>query len=319
MFDLAGLCAAVAAYARVARVVIAGYDGSSPREVGAAMLVWADGQLGTVGGGALEWQAVGRARAMLAQGGSRIDREALGPKLGQCCGGAVTLLTEVYTAEAAAGLDADLIARPVDGRPMPLAVKRLLAAARGQGVRPPPQLLQGWFVEPVARPTRQLWIWGAGHVGRALVAVLAPLPGVAITWVDVAPDRFPETLPDTARTLPVPDPALAVALAPQAAEHLVLTYSHALDLELCHRLLTHGFARAGLIGSATKWARFRARLAALGHGPDAIARIDCPIGEPALGKHPQAIAIGVAATLLRSPAFAASSWPQYSTGGSGRV
>ena len=78
----------------------------------------------------------------------------------------------------------------------------------------------------------------------------------------------------------------------------MLTYSHALDLELCHRLLTHGFARAGLIGSATKWARFRARLAALGHPPYAIARIDCPIGNPALGKHPQAIAIGVAAAFV---------------------
>lgn len=319
MFDLAGLKAAVAAHARVARVVIAGCDGSSPREVGAAMLVWADGQSGTVGGGALEWQAVGRARAMLAQGGSRIDREALGPKLGQCCGGAVTLLTEIYSAEAAAALDAEVIARPVDGRPMPLAVKRLLAAARGQGVMPQQQLLQGWFIEPVARPTRHIWIWGAGHVGRALVSVLAPLPGLAITWVDVAADRFPDSMPDNARALPVPDPALAVALAPQDAEHLVLTYSHALDLELCHRLLSHGFARAGLIGSATKWARFRARLAALGHGSDAIARIDCPIGDPSLGKHPQAIAVGVAAALLRSPALSVSSWHKYPTGGSGRV
>lgn len=319
MFDLAGLRAALDAHVRIARVVIAAFDGSSPREVGAAMLVWADGQSGTVGGGALEWQAVARARAMLAEGGSRIDREALGPKLGQCCGGAVTLLTEVFSAEAAAALDAQVIARPVDDRPMPLAVKRLLAAARGQGVLPLPQLLQGWFIEPVARPTRQLWIWGAGHVGRALVSVLAPLPGLAITWVDVAPDRFPDTMPDNVRALPVPDPALAVALAPKEAEHLVLTYSHALDLDLCHRLLSHGFARAGLIGSATKWARFRSRLAALGHGTDAIARIDCPIGDPSLGKHPQAIAVGVAAALLRSPALSVSSWHKYPTGGSGRV
>ena len=319
MFDLAGLRAAVAAQGRVARVVIAAFDGSSPREVGAAMLVWADGQSGTVGGGALEWQAVCRARDLLAVGGTRLDREALGPKLGQCCGGAVTLLTEVFTADAVAALDDQVIARAVDGREMPLGVKRLLAAQRGQGVLPPVQMVQGWFIEPVARPMRHLWIWGAGHVGRALVAVLAPLPGVAITWVDVGPERFPETLPDTVRALPVADPALAVALAPEDAEHLVLTYSHALDLELCHRLLSHGFARAGLIGSATKWARFRSRLAALGHGSDAIARIDCPIGDPGLGKHPQAIAIGVAAALLRSPALSVSSWHKYPTGGSGRV
>jgi xanthine dehydrogenase accessory factor len=79
----------------------------------------------------------------------------------------------------------------------------------------------------------------------------------------------------------------------------VLTFSHTLDLALCHALLGHGFRRLGLIGSATKWARFRSRLAALGHGAGAIGRIDCPIGDPALGKHPQAIAIGVAAAFLQ--------------------
>jgi xanthine dehydrogenase accessory factor len=299
MFDLADLRRVVAAQGRVARVVIAEVHGSSPREVGAAMLVWAGGQSGTVGGGALEWQAVLRARAMLAGGGFRLDREALGPSLGQCCGGAVVLLSEVYDAEAVAELDADVIARSVDGSAMPLAVKRILASARGQGAQPVAQMLQGWMVEPVARPQRLVWIWGAGHVGRALVSVLAPLPGLAITWVDVAQDRFPPHIPENVRILPAADPALAVALAPVQAEHLVLTYSHALDLELCHRLLGHGFERLGLIGSATKWARFRARLAALGHSAPSIARIDCPIGDPALGKHPQAIAVGVAAQLLR--------------------
>jgi xanthine dehydrogenase accessory factor len=94
------------------------------------------------------------------------------------------------------------------------------------------------------------------------------------------------------------DAAEAVLEAPAEAEHLVMTFSHALDLELCHRLLCQGFARLGLIGSATKWARFRSRLAALGHAPAQVARIDCPIGDPALGKHPQAIAIGVAAAFL---------------------
>jgi xanthine dehydrogenase accessory factor len=127
-----------------------------------------------------------------------------------------------------------------------------------------------------------------------------------MTWVDTDLDRFPANLPANTRVLPVADPARAVALAPTDAEHLILTYSHALDLDLCHQLLTHGFASCGLIGSATKWARFRARLAALGHTLSAIARIDCPIGDPALGKHPQAIAISVASSLLSrhiSPRF----------------
>lgn len=298
MFDLDALSAAVAAHACVARVVIAAHDGSSPREVGAAMLVWADGQCGTIGGGALEHEATLRARAMLAQGGARLDREALGPKLGQCCGGAVTVLTEVYGAGTLPVPQDGVIARAGDGREMPLPVRRLLDRARGQGVLPVPQWVQGWMIEPVARPTRQLWVWGAGHVGRALVAVIAPLPGVAITWVDMAADRFPAEVPANVTPLWASEPALLVTHAPATAEHLILTYSHALDLDLCHRLLSHGFAACGLIGSATKWARFRSRLAALGHAPGVIARIDCPIGDPSLGKHPQAIAVGVAAAFL---------------------
>ena len=292
MFDLGELAAALR-HGRVARVVIAGFEGHSPREVGAAMLVWHGGQSGTIGGGALEFQAVGRAREMLAKGGSRLDREALGPALGQCCGGVVTLLTGVYDAVP----EGPVVARGPGE--MPLAVSRILAAARGQGVLPEAGLVQGWMVEPVLQPTRQVWVWGAGHVGRALVAVLAPLPGLAITWVDFAADRFPEV--QGVRVLPVPEPGRAVALTPADAEHLIVTFSHALDLELCHRLLGHGFARCGLIGSATKWARFRSRLGALGHSAVEIGRIDCPIGNPALGKHPQAIAIGVAAAMLQAP------------------
>ena len=95
---------------------------------------------------------------------------------------------------------------------------------------------------------------------------------------------------------------MLVPHAPQNAHHLILTYSHALDLALCNALLGRGFAFAGLIGSATKWARFKNRLSAMGHGPVAINRITCPIGDPALGKHPQMIAIGVAAALLKQAA-----------------
>ncbi len=303
MFDLTALQQAVHAHTRVARVVIAAHDGSSPREVGAAMLVWDGGQAGTIGGGALEFEAVQRARTRLAQGGSDLLRQPLGPALGQCCGGAVTLLTEVYTAETLPA-DDPVIARSTDRKPMPLAVKRLLATARNQGVAPAPQLTHGWMIEPVSRPTRQLWLWGAGHVGRAIAEVMAPLPGLAITWIDIAPDRFPDLPPSGVTVLPAPDPAEAIRLAPTDADHLVLTFSHQLDLELCHRLLAHGFASCGLIGSATKWARFRSRLKALGHAPEEIARITCPIGDPALGKHPQAIAVGVATEFLRAGAEA---------------
>jgi xanthine dehydrogenase accessory factor len=213
----------------------------------------------------------------------------------------VTLWTEVHDAvpEGADGI----VAR--GSGEMPLAVKRILAAARGQGLRPATALVQGWLVEPVATPTRQIWIWGAGHVGRALVSVLAPLPDLALTWMDVAPDRFPSVVPPGVTVIPAADPALLADHAPAEAEHLILTFSHALDLELCHHLLRRGFWSCGLIGSATKWARFRSRLKALGHDPAAIEQIRCPIGDPTLGKHPQAIAVGVAVDLMKTPQVAA--------------
>ncbi len=194
-FDLENLRAAVQRHGRVTRVVIAQVRGSSPREVGAAMLVWPEGQAGTIGGGALEHQAAQAARAMLADGPvSRLSRHALGPDLGQCCGGSVQLLSEVHDAASVEALQGqEVIARPVtQGAEMPLAVQRLLTRARGQGQRPAPQLIEGWMVEPVARPSVPLWIWGAGHVGRALVATLSPLPDLAITWVDTGPERFPD-------------------------------------------------------------------------------------------------------------------------------
>jgi xanthine dehydrogenase accessory factor len=177
-------------------------------------------------------------------------------------------------------------------------VTRILNNARAQGQRPEPQLIAGWMVEPVARATQPLWIWGAGHVGRALVGMLAPLPDFDITWVDVLRSKYPEEIPAGVTALPAREPDRLVPHAPSDAHHLILTYSHQLDLALCHRLLGHGFGFAGVIGSKTKWARFRNRLAALGHGPEQIARLTCPIGLPELGKHPQAIAIGVAAELM---------------------
>ncbi len=291
-FDLTSLRAAIAAHGQVARVVIAEVQGSSPREVGAAMLVWDGGQSGTIGGGALEYQAAQQAFAR-----EGFSRHPLGPELGQCCGGAVTLLTEVYDADRLATLDGEIVIARGPSE-MPLAVKRLTTCARNQGVDLRTRMVQGWFVEPVAQPTTPLWIWGAGHVGRALVEVLHPMPEIEITWVDTAPNRFPDMIPEGVNALPASDPLRVVAHAPQDAAHLILTYSHALDLSLCDALLRHGFAFAGLIGSDTKWARFTSRLRKLGHTDAQISRICCPIGQKSLGKHPQAIAVGVAAQLL---------------------
>lgn len=297
--DRADLAQALAEHGPVVRVVVCSVQGSTPREAGAAMLVWGTGQSGTVGGGTLEHEATLTARALLATGGTRVEKRALGPSLGQCCGGALVLGYETFESVDAIP-DCGLFARKLsahapDTPPLPIAAT--LKAARNQGVATH-RYSDGWLAEPIATPTRHLWIWGAGHVGRALVAVLSPLPGVAITWLDTADTRFPDApTPGVIRRI-APNPADLVPQAPQKAEHLILTYSHAIDLDLCHRLLGHGFRACGLIGSATKWARFRHRLQALGHDPAQILRIDCPIGDPSFGKHPQAIAISVAAAFL---------------------
>jgi len=295
-FDRDALAAAIDRHGRVARVVIAAVKGSSPREVGASMLVWADGQSGTIGGGALEYAAAQTARTATER--YRLSNHALGPDLGQCCGGAVRLVTEVYDAERLAEIPTSGHAARGLG-PQPLSVTRALRQARaGHSIEA--GLYDGWLIEPLHIRRTPLWVWGAGHVGRALIDVLHPLPDLALTWVDDAPTRYPEKTPAAVRILPSPHMQGAMALAPATAHHLILTYSHETDLALCHAALLHGFAKCGVIGSATKWARFRRRLRALGHSDTQIARIVCPIGDPRLGKHPQAIAIGVAQDLLRN-------------------
>lgn len=233
----------------VIRITVTGTKGSAPRGAGTSMQVWADRSEGTIGGGQLEWAAMAEARAMLADGRQAHKAHiALGPGLGQCCGGAVSL--------------------------------------RWEAAKESP--------EP---PRRPVWIYGAGHVGRALVHVLAPLPVFSITWVDTAADRFPVTDVDR---LVADNPARAASHAPPAAAHLIMTYSHEIDLSLCHVLLQRDCHSIGLIGSATKWARFRSRLRDLGHDAAALARVTCPIGDPALGRHPAAIAVGVATAMIRA-------------------
>jgi xanthine dehydrogenase accessory factor len=290
--DLPALQEAVAAHGTVVRILVVSVAGSVPREAGTSMLVWATGEDGTIGGGELENQAVREAREMLADAACapRLRPVPLGPALGQCCGGSVTLAWERF--------DAAILPTA-----LPCA-RRLSGTSPRPGLEPPPGapplLRDGWLIESAPAAGRPLWVWGAGHVGRAIVSVLAPFPGTAITWIDLGPDRFPDRIPPSVTILPATEPPALVRFAPKDADHLILTRSHDLDLALCHALLGRGFASLGLIGSQTKLARFRSRLTALGHSPAQISRIACPIGDPALGKHPQAIAVGVAAALIRS-------------------
>ncbi|MDG2230904.1 MAG: xanthine dehydrogenase accessory protein XdhC [Paracoccaceae bacterium] len=303
-FDRSALEKLIARHGPVARIVVARTKGSVPRGPGAAMLVWQDGQSGTIGGGALEYQATAHARQELAANSGesrRLSSHPLGPELGQCCGGYVELLTEVFTEQNLPQKEALLFARAIEPnseKAAPLAVTRATALARSQGKAPPAFLVDGWMIEPLTGAAQPLWIWGAGHVGRALVQILAPLNELEIIWVDTAKDRFPQNVPLGVTVLPVAEPAAALRHASAQSTHLIVTYSHALDFELCHQLLSHNFGWAGLIGSATKWARFRRRLQALGHSNAQISRIICPIGRPEYGKQPAQIAIGVAADLL---------------------
>jgi len=299
-FDRDELARTIRAHGRVCRVAVARVKGSAPREAGTAMLVWNDGQYGTIGGGALEYEASQTARRMLAKGPKQaLAVKPLGPALGQCCGGAVTLAWEVFgTAELPdrGGIEGVFI-RPVDpeaSSDVPPTLARLVHRPEAEDTL----LADGWLAERLSGPGAPVWIYGGGHVGRAIAAVLAPLPDFSVTLIDTDADRLPDPVPEGVTPLAAADPVLVAAHAPPDAHHLIMTFSHDMDLGLCHRLLTLPAASVGLIGSRTKWARFRKRLAELGHSPEEIARIVCPIGDPDLGKHPQAIAVGVAGALI---------------------
>lgn len=297
-FDRGALAHAIHEQGPVVRVVIIEAKGSTPREVGASMLVFERAQTGTIGGGALEHLASEAARAQLsAKTAQMFETYKLGPEIDQCCGGSVSVLSERF--EATPPLEHGLFARSITGAPeRPLAVTRALAEARNGKSVAAPTLIDGWFIEPEAAAKTHVWIWGAGHVGRALVQCLAPLPDLSITWCDTGAERFPSDMPNTVRPKIMTEPGTAMIDAPKTAHHIVLTYSHPLDFAILDAALTHGFASAGVIGSATKWARFSKHLKDLGHSDAAVSRITCPIGAPALGKHPQAIALGVASAFL---------------------
>ena len=296
--NLTQLHDAVAEHGRVVRILIADHKGSTPRESGTSMLAWKGGQSGTIGGGALELQALDFA--------AEIDKPTalnipLGPALGQCCGGSVVVILEPFTNQNLPAEGQPYLRQIVGDSEQPLTLRRILKTLRNSGQQPSLLWHAGWLLEPLETPAENLWLYGAGHVGRAIVDTLQDLP-FNITWVDTAPDRFPETIPKNATQLVAKNPADAVKHAPDTAHHMVLTYSHAIDLDLCHAVLSRNHKTLGLIGSATKRARFTKRLSELGHPTANIAKMICPIGQRALGKTPKAIAIGVASELLQQTA-----------------
>ena len=242
--------------------------GSVPRERGAWMAVFEDQMVGTIGGGHLEFQAMQHAHELLAGGvEARIPhdeqrRYPLGPALGQCCGGIVTL--------------------------------RFVLLARGCA-----EALATYLYQPVERVA----LFGAGHVGRALIHLLSSLP-YQLRWIDSRDAVFPELEPWLVQC-EHSDPVQSAVhdLAP-GSHVLVMSFSHAEDLEIVAQCLARQRERGdlgymGLIGSKTKWARFAHRLRARGFAEAELARITCPIGIAGItGKEPEVIAVAVAAQLL---------------------
>jgi len=248
-------------------VTVQAARGSVPREVGAWMAVFADTAVGTIGGGHLEWQALIEARKRLIQPVAVPEvRYALGPSLGQCCGGEVHLRFEPVS-------DADA-----------------------------PALRQRFESEQSQWPLVALF--GAGHVGQALVQVLGQLP-LRVRWVDSRDEVFPDLLPPNVVCEHADPVQAAVNDLPAGSQVLIMSFSHAEDLEVVRACLQRQRAQAdlgliGLIGSKSKWATFRHRLQERGFSETELAQITCPVGIKGIGgKQPAIIAVAVAAQVLQ--------------------
>ena len=238
-------------------VRVASAKGSTPREEGAAMLVTGDGVAGTVGGGRLELSGIEGARALIA-GGAEQARLAvpLGPRLGQCCGGHVTLHLHAV------------------GEGTVAAEEAREAATRA--------------ALPVAL------VFGAGHTGRAVAIALGPLP-IRLRVVDTRPESL-HGLPAEAEAKASALPEAEVAEAPPGSAFLVMTHDNPLDFLIAAAALRRRDARyVGMIGSATKREKFRRRLRETGEDA-LIAALTLPIGGSALrDKRPPVIAAMTAA------------------------
>jgi xanthine dehydrogenase accessory factor len=297
---------AIEAEGAAALVTLARVEGSSPREAGVRMVVRPSGGFhGTIGGGTLEFAALEAAGEALTRGRGPARRRtlALGPELGQCCGGRVEWRVETFDKSDLADLSALAIAEcgasetlsarlGPDGR-----VQRTIAASLGE--RRFARLAAENWSEPLGVLARAVYLFGAGHVGRALALALAPLP-FAVRWIDPRRDAFPAHAPANVTLIHAPEPSAELAGAPGEALVVVITHSHALDLEIVGEALrVERFGYVGLIGSVTKRARFLSQMRAAGLTEVQLARLVCPIGIPGLeSKDPAVIAASTAAQLL---------------------
>jgi xanthine dehydrogenase accessory factor len=293
---------AVEAEGRAVLVSVLAVEGSAPREAGARMIVTPAGIRGTIGGGALEHEAWEKAMRLLAQDKPQafLSRHALGPDLGQCCGGRVELGFEHFDSRAVGTLSQWVLDSgkgtlvQAEFAKGPHAIRRALLET---GISLPIEKRgETLFVERCDERRQNLHLFGAGHVGKALVLALAPLP-FKIAWYDPRETMFPAFMPAHAEPKRLDDPDAL----PFASDDfvLIMTHSHPLDLALVATALRSPAHFIGLIGSETKKMRFQSRLRAAGFSPDSMARLVCPIGvEGISGKEPAMIAASVTAQLL---------------------
>lgn len=320
-------------------VGIVSVQGSTPRELGAKITVTAEHTSGTIGGGRFEYECIEHARAMLQhRAPHEIRRFSLGPSLGQCCGGVAEVAFDLV-GSGAAWVD-ELVERqnaPVvlasavdpaagcghDGRRWVVgecdaaggsgdcrlddrvveAGRHMLAAEVGTMLMDFPDSFGNKvqvLLEYLNPHALDIVLFGAGHVGKALVSVLTGLP-CHIDWIDSRPGVFPADLPANVNSIVTEFPEYRVDAARPGAYFLVMTHSHPLDQMLCERILSRNdFRYCGLIGSKSKRKKFEKRFLARGVPAQVVDRLTCPIGiEGISGKLPAEIAIAVAAQLVQ--------------------
>ncbi len=307
---------------RVVVVTVINVKGSAPRETGARMIVGAQSQRGTVGGGNLEYRAVRHSHDKLLSQSSTVERQILplGPSLGQCCGGSVELLYEVLTTYST-GFEklpenrnywwcrcisegADSETRFIDTNTNVGAASTDALAVAVQQI-PVQQLTllehdgRTWCCEPLLEKVPQVFVFGAGHVGAAVVSQLGLL-SCRVLWIDERSEFLPELSPDNTTTLCTDTPAAEVDYASAGTSFIVMTHSHSLDYEICQAIFERSdYSWFGLIGSTTKRRTFERRLRMRGVSDDQLQRLQCPVGIESLrSRKPEVIALSLAACLV---------------------
>jgi xanthine dehydrogenase accessory factor len=292
-------------------VTLANATGSTPREAGTAMVISPSGVFGTIGGGHLEFEAIRVARDALAQSprpAPSVVRFPLAARLGQCCGGVATLAFAVIARDNSAWLET-AVAREREGAAMDLvtvigggrdAHTILGPSADRDHARVVADGTTMRVVHTIVPDDFSVLVFGNGHVGRALVRVLAVLPA-RVRWIDARETDFPADVPPGVEVVATDVPVAELRDAPGGSLVVITTHDHALDFELvCAAVARDDLAYIGLIGSVSKRNQFEKRLLARGYGAAQITCITCPIGRavPVRSKHPGAIAIAVATELL---------------------